>query len=114
MKEVRPREIRRYKTQDGRRPFSEWFNSLKDESVQERIEARLYQLQLGNFGDCEYLGEGVYELRIHYKAGYRVYFGNQDGVVVILLCGGGKKTQKRDAKKAKAYWKDSKKRRRRL
>jgi putative addiction module killer protein len=50
------------------------------------------------------LSGDLYELRIHYGTGYRVYFGDLDGVIVILLCGGSKKTQKRDIQKAIEYW----------
>lgn len=72
--EVRPREIRNYITSDGRVPFKEWLDSLHDKKVQSVILNRLNRVQLGNFGDCKHLGEGIYELRIHYGPGYRVYF----------------------------------------
>ena len=54
----------------------------------------------GNFGDCEPVGEGVSEMRIHYGPGYRVYFTRRDSVVYLLLLGGDKSTQKRDIKHA--------------
>jgi putative addiction module killer protein len=59
----------------------------------------------GNFGDCEPVGDGVSELKIHFGPGYRVYFG-QDGNDVILLLGGEKKAQSANIKTAKEYWKD--------
>ena len=102
--EARLREIRNYITSDGRVPFKEWLNSLQDKKVQTVVLNRLNRVQLGNFGDCKNLGEGVYELRIHYGPGYRVYFGELEGVIVILLCGGTKRSQSRDIKRAKEYW----------
>jgi len=99
-----PREIRNYITPDGRVPFREWLNSLQDKKVQTVVFNRLNRVQLGNFGDCKHLGAGVYELRIHYGPGYRVYFGDLEDVIVILLCGGSKRSQSRDIKRAKEYW----------
>ena len=69
-------------------------------------------LESGAFGDCEPVGESVFELREHLGPGYRVYFGRHGRSVVILLCGGTKKTQDADIKKAKEYWLDWKRRQR--
>jgi len=102
--EIKPREIRDYVTPDGRVPFKEWLNSLQDKKAQTVVLNRINRVQLGNFGDCRHLGEGVYELRVHYGPGYRVYFGELEGVIVILLCGGTKRSQSRDIKRAKEYW----------
>lgn len=55
---------------------------------------------MGNFGDCEPVGEGVSEMRIHVGPGYRVYFTREGRVVYVLLVGGDKSTQKRDIKRA--------------
>jgi len=67
-------------------------------------------VRLGNFGDCKSLSESIFELRIHYGSGYRVYFGDLDGVIVILLCGGTKRTQNQDINKAREYWQELKNR----
>ena len=56
---------------------------------------------MGNFGDCEPVGEGVSEMRIHYGPGYRVYLTRRAEVIYLLLVGGDKSTQKRDIKRAK-------------
>ncbi len=58
---------------------------------------------LGNYGDCDSVGKGVMELRIHYGPGYRIYFSEQGGTILLLLLGGSKRTQARDIKKAQEY-----------
>ena len=97
-------EVFRYQREDGQEPFSDWLNALRDKIAQARIRIRLRQLQAGSFGDCEPVGEGVIELRIHVGAGYRVYCGRHGKAVVLLLCGGDKSSQKTDIKRAKVLW----------
>ena len=72
--------------------------------AQARIRVRLRQIEAGNIGDCEPVGEGVTELRIHVGPGYRVYFGKHGKWIVLLLCGGDKSTQKKDIKRARELW----------
>jgi putative addiction module killer protein len=66
-----------------------------------RILARLASATLGNFGDCEPVGEGVSEMRIHVGAGYRVYYTRTGSTVYVLLAGGVKASQTKDIAKAK-------------
>jgi putative addiction module killer protein len=106
--EAGKRTIRNYKTLDGREPFEEWFVSLKDKTVKAKVLERINRMRLGNFGDCKSLGEGIFETRIHYGSGYRLYFGEIEGVIVILLCGGTKRSQSRDINKAREYWQELK------
>lgn len=80
--------------------FDDWFADLRDVRVKVRIQARIDRAQLGNFGDCEPVGEGVSEMRIHHGPGYRVYFAQRGLEVVILLAGGDKSSQAKDIKKA--------------
>lgn len=103
-------ELLRYQRDDGREPFSEWLNGLRDKVAQARIRVRLRQVQAGNFGDCEPVGEGVSELRVHVGAGYRVYCGRHGRTVVLLLCGGDKGSQVADIKRAKELWAEWKRR----
>ena len=70
------------------------------------IQVRKDRLARGLFGDCDPVGEGVWELRIDTGAGYRVYYARSGKQVVLLLCGGDKRSQKADVKTAKAYWRD--------
>ncbi|MFA6971565.1 MAG: type II toxin-antitoxin system RelE/ParE family toxin [Gallionella sp.] len=80
--------------------FDVWLISLKDQIGKAQIALRLDRAAKGNFGDCEPVGEGVMEMRIHYGPGYRVYFTRHSSVVYLLLLGGDKSTQKRDIKRA--------------
>ena len=89
MREIHPRDVQVYQTTDGREPFNEWLVSIRDIETQDRIRARLERLEDGNLGDFKSVGEGVFELRIHFGAGYRVYFGQIGNTVILLLCGGG-------------------------
>ena len=97
-------ELFRYQRADGREPVSDWLEGMRDKIAQARIRMRLRQVQVGNFGDSEAVGDGVFELRIHVGAGYRVYCGRHGKAVVILLCGGDKQSQQADIKLARQYW----------
>lgn len=103
-------EILRYQRDDGREPFTEWLDAVRDKVAQARIRVRLRQVQAGNFGDCESVGEGVIELRVHVGAGYRVYCGRHGMAVVLLLCGGDKGSQVAAIKRAKELWSEWKRR----
>ena len=105
-----PRELRRYITGQGQVPFEEWLESLKDRKTRSRIRARLDRVEQGNLGDSKSVGDGVFELRIDFGPGYRVYFGQVGLKIVLLLCGGDKSSQDQDIKKAKEYWIDYEKR----
>ncbi|MEY3869481.1 MAG: hypothetical protein RLZZ338_3372 [Cyanobacteriota bacterium] len=63
-------------------------------------------LQIRDAPDYRSLGEGLFELKIDYGPGYRLYFGQIASIIVILLCGGDKSTQDRDIEKAREYWRD--------
>ncbi|QLE50680.1 type II toxin-antitoxin system RelE/ParE family toxin [Nostoc sp. C057] len=104
--EVQPREIRNYLTVDGKNIFDEWLDSLRDRRAKAKIRARIDRVEDGNLGDCKSVGEGVFELRIDYGPGYRIYFAQEGITIIILLCGGDKSTQKQDVDKAQEYWKD--------
>jgi putative addiction module killer protein len=97
-------EIELFINETGREPFVDWIKSLEYEA-QKRIAARMERIKLGNFGDHKNLGHGIFELRLDFASGYRIYYGKQDQKIIILLCGGDKKTQDKDIKKAQQYWK---------
>lgn len=98
--------IKEYIARDGKNHFREWLDNLKDIKTQAKIDIRIGRLRLGNFGDTKGVGQGVYELRIHFGPGYRVYYGLEGNKIVLLLCGGDKRTQKNDIKKAVNHWEE--------
>lgn len=102
--------LRHYKTSTGKIPFLEWLNSLHDPTTRLRIRRRLDRLELGHFGDCDSVGEGVFELRLFFGPGYRIYFAEYDDTIIILLSGGDKSSQLKDIKQAKLYWSELKER----
>jgi putative addiction module killer protein len=101
-------EVRQYQTIDGRRPIAEWLDGLRDIGTRSIVVARLDRLAGGLRGDWKSTGGGVYELRINYGPGYRVYYGQDGNALILLLCGGTKHPQTKDIEKAHAYWKDYK------
>ncbi len=103
-------ELLRYQREDGGEPFTEWLASLRDKAAEARIRVRLRRVEAGNFGDCEPVGEGVIELRVHVGAGYCAYFGRHGKSLVILLCGGDKGSQAADIRQARDLWADWKRR----
>jgi len=85
--------------------FDKWLRKLKDNRAKAKILFRIQRIQeYGNFGDCQPVGQGISELRIHYGKGYRVYLKQKDDAIVLLLCGGTKSTQEKDIKRAKELW----------
>lgn len=104
--EVKPRRIRFYETENGKRPFEDWVKDLKDPPTVRRIQARLAGVSVGNLGDVKSIGEGVNELRLAFGPGYRIYFGAVGDELVILLSEGDKSSQDKDIRKAKEFWSD--------
>ena len=105
-----PCTISYYLTETGEKPFKEWLDSFKDIAARQKVRIRLDRVRLGNLGKNRSVGEGVYELKIHYGPGYRVYYGLDKKTVVLLLLGGDKSSQKKDIAQARVYWQDYKRR----
>ena len=80
--------------------FVQWLDDLTDIQARARVQARIERLVAGNPGDVEPVGEGVSELRINSRPGYRVYFKKRGRELIILLAGGDKSTQAKDIKVA--------------
>ena len=95
-----------YQTVDGRIPYQEWLDSMRDPVAYAAIQSRTDRLKRGLFGDREPVGAGVWELRIDTGPGYRAYYARSGKRVVLLLCGGDKRKQAADIKRAKDYWSD--------
>ncbi len=101
--QARQRKVLHYVV-DGKDLLGEWLDDLNDISGRAAILKRIDRVEEGNFGDHCGAGHGVWELRIHYGPGYRVYYGEDGPKIVLLLCGGHKRTQGRDIRKAHKLW----------
>jgi putative addiction module killer protein len=71
-----------------------------------RITVSLDRLERGNLSAAKGVGAGVFELRLDFGPGYRVYFGKDGERLVILLGGGTKKRQQGDIEIARALWQE--------
>ncbi len=81
--------------------FDDWLKKLRDQVGKARILARIRSAEAGNFGDCESVGDGISEMRVHIGPGYRAYFCRREQIVYLLLCGGDKSSQNKDIREAK-------------
>jgi putative addiction module killer protein len=95
--------VREYLDEDGRSPFRDWLAGL-DVPARARIQARVLRFETGNLGDNKSLGDGVWEARLVFGPGYRLYFAKVGQRVVLLLLGGDKSSQTKDIERAKRYW----------
>src|ERR1035438_7535799 len=95
-------EIKEY-IQAGRSPFAEWFNSL-DAVTAARVDRHIRRIETGNLGSVKFLREGVFELRMDFGPGYRVYFGREGKTIILLLGGGSKRRQSADITSAIERW----------
>lgn len=89
------KKIRFFKTEQGNEPFKNWLNKIKDNTALAQINNRIKRLSLGHEGDCKRVAKNVFEMRIHYGPGYRIYFSIQNNEIIILLLGGDKGSQKK-------------------
>ena len=96
--------IKVLETDEGVAPFEEWYVSFKDTKTRQVILARLARLRSGNLGDWKNVGSGVFELRIDFGSGYRVYLGRSGKTLIVLLAGGDKKSQSKDIEFAILLW----------
>lgn len=104
-------EVLEYLDENERSPFAAWLDRLNREAAA-KVAAALARMQMGNFSVAKGVGSGVYEYRIDFGPGYRIYFGRDGARVVILVGGGTKKSQQRDIEAAVARWSDYKLRKR--
>ena len=104
-------DIREYLDRNGRNLFGEWFSRLNSEAAR-KVTTALYRRGLGNFSNVKGVGSGVFEYRIDFGPGYRIYFGKDGEEIVILLRGGSKQRQDEDIARAKECWLDYKQRKR--
>ena len=101
------RKLVEYLDESGTSLFGKWLSKL-DATAAARVTTSLYRLEQGNFSNTKSVGKGIYEYKVDFGPGYRIYFGQDGEVLVILLNGGTKKRQNVDIKRAQALWKDYK------
>ena len=106
MSEIRVAE---YLDPSGRSPFRRWFDDL-DATAAAKVSTALYRLGQGNFSNVKGVGGGVFEYRIDFGPGYRIYFGKDGATFVILLGGSTKKWQPRAIAAAADAWTEYKRR----
>lgn len=94
---------------EGQSIFTRWFEGLNAEAAA-RVTTALYRMRQGNFSNVEGVGGGVFEYRIDFGPGYRVYFGKDGETVVVLLGGSTKKRQGQAIQAAHESWKEYKRR----
>ncbi len=81
--------------------FEMWLKKLSDRATKNKVLARLARVENGNFGDFKKLEDNLFELRLFFAGGLRIYYTIQQEKVVLLLNGGNKSSQKKDIAKAK-------------
>ena len=102
-------EVREYLDRSGRSPFAAWSDRLSREAAA-KVAAALARMQQGNLSNAKGVGAGVYEYRIDFGPGYRIYFGKDGERFVVLVGGGTKKRQQENIHTALARWEDYKRR----
>jgi putative addiction module killer protein len=102
-------DVREYVDGNGWSPYADWFDRLNPHAAA-KVTTALTRLAAGNFSNVKGVGSGVFEYRIDFGPGYRVYFGKDGERLVILLGGGTKKRQQQDIGAATANWLDYRRR----
>jgi len=98
------RTVKIFVDDKGQEPLMDWLHNLKDKTTRAKINQRIANLKEGLLGDCRHVEGGIWELRIHWGPGFRLYYAEIDLTIVLLLCGGTKRRQSKDIEKAKSYW----------
>ena len=102
-------ELREYQDHGDRSPFGDWRSKL-DAEARRKVTTALYRVGLGNFSNVKGVGAGVFECRINFGPGYRVYFGKDGERMIVLLGGGTKQRQQNDIRLAHDRWEDYRRR----
>ncbi|HLX38423.1 MAG TPA: type II toxin-antitoxin system RelE/ParE family toxin [Candidatus Binataceae bacterium] len=98
-------EVLEYIDRAGRSPFRKWFDRL-DSQAAAKVSTALNRIALGNLSSAKGVGASVFEFRLDFGPGYRIYFGKDGDKLIILLGGGTKARQQRDIESAISSWQD--------
>jgi putative addiction module killer protein len=104
-------EIREYLDRQGRSPYAQWFNKLSAPAAA-KITVAAIRMSHGNLSNVKSVGAGVFEYKVDFGPGYRIYFGKDGERLILLLGGGSKKRQQTDIENAMVRWQDYKQRKR--
>jgi putative addiction module killer protein len=99
-------EIIHYLDEAGNDPYQDWLDAMRDRVAKVAVIRRVARMEVGLFGDCKPLRDGVWELRVDVGAGYRVYYAHVGDRVILLIGGGDKKSQSRDIERSVKLLKD--------
>jgi putative addiction module killer protein len=98
-------DVREHIDRNGGSPYTDWFDRLNAHAAA-KVATAATRLAAGNSSNVKGVGSGVFEYRIDFGPGYRVYFGKDGERLVILRGGGTKKRQPQDISAATANWLD--------
>lgn len=98
-------EVEHVLSSNGVDIYQAWLDTVRDKRSKAKITTRVDRASLGHFGDVEPVGDGVFEMKINFGPGFRVYYAIQDRKIIFLLGGGSKDKQQKDIDQAKALWK---------
>ena len=104
-------EIKEYIDPVGRSPYAKWFDGLNALAAA-KVSTALVRMAQGNLSNVASVGAGVFEYRLDFGPGYRIYLGKDGDILIILLGGGTKKRQQNDIETAKSLWQQYKRRKR--
>ena len=104
-------DVSYYELLNGKQPFYERLNEIRDTRAQTKIVKSVNRMKFGNFNDSNPVGGGVSEKCLNYGPGYRIYYAktpnrepdsdNMSEGSVLILYVGDKSTQDADIKYAK-------------
>ena len=103
-------EVREYIDTEGRSPYARWFNRLNIQAAA-KVATALVRMERGNLSNTKGVGGGVFECRINFGPGYRVYFGKDGDALIILLGGGTKNRQQNYINATRDLWREYRRRR---
>ena len=81
--------------------FDSWLKNLRDNTAKAKILTKLKMISLGSLGDHKSVGGSVFEIRINYGPGYRLYYSLMGHHILLLIAGGTKSQQQKDIARAK-------------